>query len=69
MQHCWTPALLQAAVGAKVQGVVTGIQDYGVFVSFYGRLHGLAAAADLGLLPGQAPSDAFQVRVANVFGE
>lgn len=53
--------LSHAEPGAKAHGVVTGIQDYGVFVSFYGGVSGLAATAELGLAPGQKPAEAFSL--------
>ena len=49
------------AGGATTHGVVTGVEPYGVFVSLYGALRGLAGAQDLGLAPGQTPTEAFQV--------
>ena len=50
-----------AVPGSITHGVVTGVNEYGVFVSLYGDLKGLAGLNDLGLLRDQKPSDAFGV--------
>ena len=50
-----------AVPGSVTHGVVTGVNEYGVFVSLYGDLKGLAGLNDLGLLRDQKPSDAFGV--------
>ena len=49
----------EAVPGAVTHGVVTGVNEYGVFVSLYGDLKGLANTNDLGLLRDQKASDAF----------
>lgn len=41
--------------------MVTGVQDFGVFVSFYGGTSGLAHVSECGLAPGQKPPGAFEV--------
>ncbi|KAK9804637.1 hypothetical protein WJX73_002075 [Symbiochloris irregularis] len=48
-------------VGMRSHGMVTGVQEWGVFVGFCGGLAGLAPAAELGLAAGQDPSTAFQI--------
>ena len=53
--------LEEALPGAVTHGVVTGVNEYGVFISLYGDLKGLANVNDLGLLRDQKPSDAFGV--------
>ena len=50
-----------AIPGSVTHGVVTGVNEYGVFVSLYGDLKGLAGTSDLGLLRDQKPTDAFGV--------
>ena len=50
-----------AIPGSVTHGVVTGVNEYGVFVSLYGDLKGLAGTSDLGLLRDQKPMDAFGV--------
>ena len=54
-------SLEDALPGAVTHGVVTGVNEYGVFISLYGDLRGLANVNDLGLLSDQKPSDAFGV--------
>lgn len=44
-----------AKAGTRAYGVVTGIKDYGVFVSFFGGVTGLIRTADLGLKPSEDP--------------
>jgi rRNA biogenesis protein RRP5 len=51
------PAL--ATPGTLAHGTVTGVKPYGVFVSFFGDMKGLAHVSKLGLEGGQTPSDAF----------
>lgn len=53
--------LEEALPGAVTHGVVTGVNEYGVFISLYGDLKGLANVNDLGLLRDQKPTDAFGV--------
>eukprot|EP00798_Chlamydomonas_sp_ICE-L_P000495 gene495-1901_t len=48
-------SMQQAVPGIRVHGVVTGAKSYGVFVSFYGGVLGLARAADIGLEHGKKP--------------
>jgi rRNA biogenesis protein RRP5 len=50
-----------AVAGARAHGTVTGVQDYGVFLSFFGGVSGLASLAECGLPEGQKPRDAFAV--------
>jgi rRNA biogenesis protein RRP5 len=60
-----------SAPGTVTHGYVTGLEPYGVFVSFYGGKKGLARLADLGLAQEQTPHDAFalhQVVKAKVLG-
>lgn len=53
--------LEDAVPGARAHGTVTGVHDYGVFLSFFGGVSGLAPAAECGLPEGQTPGDAFTV--------
>ena len=61
-----------AVIGSKYHGVITGVQSYGVFVSFFGDVSGLVPVAECGLPEGQPLQDAFspgsvvKVRVAGV---
>ncbi|KAL6748175.1 hypothetical protein V8C86DRAFT_1190558 [Haematococcus lacustris] len=51
-----------AAVGAKAHGMVTGIKAYGVFVTFYGGVSGMAHLTQLGLTnPADKPEALFRV--------
>lgn len=50
-----------AVPGAKAHGFVTGVKDYGVFVSFYGGVGGLAPVNELGLTPDQKPQVGLRV--------
>jgi rRNA biogenesis protein RRP5 len=64
-------ATVGTAPGTVTHGYVTGLEHYGVFVSFYGGRKGLARLADLGLAQDQTPNDAFalhQVVKAKVLG-
>lgn len=64
-------ATVGTAPGTVTHGYVTGLEHYGVFVSFYGGCKGLARLADLGLAQDQTPNDAFalhQVVKAKVLG-
>uniref|UniRef100_A0A7S0UUT8 S1 motif domain-containing protein n=1 Tax=Polytomella parva TaxID=51329 RepID=A0A7S0UUT8_9CHLO len=54
-------ALHHAVVGRKFHGVVSGIVDYGVFVTFFGGMKGLAQLRDLGLPTGKHPRDVFTI--------
>lgn len=45
--------------GSRAHGVVTGMQEYGVFLSFFGGVSGLVGAKDCGLPEGQRLGDAF----------
>jgi len=51
----------EALPGVVTHGYITGLESYGVFVSFYGGLKGIARTADLGLAADQTPLDAFQM--------
>eukprot|EP00887_Chlorella_sp_A99_P001742 scaffold19.g1742.t1 len=49
-----------AMPGSRSHGVVTGVQDFGVFVSFYGGVAGLAHVSECGLPIGQKPGQAYE---------
>ncbi|MEW5309980.1 MAG: hypothetical protein WDW38_001818 [Sanguina aurantia] len=51
----------QAEPGVKAHGVITGVTDYGLFVTFFGGMEGLAHRNELGLTPGQKPSELHHV--------
>ena len=53
--------LQDAMPGVRSHGVVTGVQEYGLFISFFGGVSGLAHSLQLGLAPNQTLQDAFQV--------
>ena len=53
--------LQDAEPGIRSHGYITGIKPYGIFVSFFGGMKGLAHTAELPLAPEQAPKDAYQV--------
>ena len=57
--------LQDAMPGVRSHGVVTGIQEYGLFISFFGGVSGLAHASQLGLAREQTPADAFKVCLLN----
>lgn len=44
----------------RTHGWVTGVQEYGVFVSFYDNVRGLIHVSELGLTAGQTPSDVYR---------
>ena len=44
----------------RTHGWVTGVQDYGVFVSLYGNVGGLIHVSELGLAAGQSPRDVYR---------
>ena len=46
-------------MGMRAHGVITGIHEYGVFVSFYNDCSGLAPVDELDLEPGQRPSEVY----------
>ncbi|KAL0048743.1 hypothetical protein WJX82_009925 [Trebouxia sp. C0006] len=50
-----------AEPGVQSHGYITGIKPYGIFVSFFGGMKGLAHTAELPLAPTQAAKDAYQV--------
>ena len=50
-----------AKPGLRSHGYITGIKPYGIFVSFYGGMKGLAHTAELPLAPNQTPKDAYKV--------
>ncbi|KAK9823324.1 hypothetical protein WJX72_001906 [[Myrmecia] bisecta] len=50
-----------AVVGARSHGTVTGVTEVGVFVAFCNGLKGLAHSSELGLAPGQKPTECFEV--------
>ncbi|GAX80532.1 hypothetical protein CEUSTIGMA_g7970.t1 [Chlamydomonas eustigma] len=51
----------QLAPGLRTHGMITGVQDYGVFVSFYGGISGLAHVGELGLPDGVKPAQMYNV--------
>ncbi len=53
--------LQDAEPGIRSHGYITGIKPYGIFVSFFGGMKGLAHTAELPLAPDQTPKDAYQV--------
>lgn len=53
--------LQDAETGVQSHGYITGIKPFGIFVSFFGGMKGLAHTAELPLAPNQAPKDAYQV--------
>ena len=53
--------LQDAEPGLRSYGYITGIKAYGIFVSFYGGVKGLAHTAEVPLGPDQTPKDAYQV--------
>eukprot|EP00850_Spirogloea_muscicola_P013563 SM000092S24531 [mRNA] locus=s92:547777:562774:- [translate_table: standard] len=50
-----------AKEGVVSHGVLTGVKDYGCFVSFYNNVKGLAHRSELGLEADSLPSKAFEV--------
>ena len=48
-------------MGTKSHGTVCGVQNYGVFVAFYGDVKGLVHASELGLEPGESPEAAYHI--------
>lgn len=48
-------------MGARAYGCVNSIRDYGVFVNFFGDMHGLAHVSELGLDPDVMPAEAFSI--------
>lgn len=44
-----------ATPGLKTHGFIVGVKDFGVFVSFYGGMRGLAHVSELDLAEGQKP--------------
>eukprot|EP00850_Spirogloea_muscicola_P009207 SM000051S17567 [mRNA] locus=s51:399348:414396:+ [translate_table: standard] len=50
-----------AKEGVVSHGVLTGVKDYGCFVSFYNNVKGLAHRSELGLDADSLPSKAFEV--------
>ena len=50
-----------AIPGRTTHGIIAGVVDYGVFVTLYGNLKGLAGSQDLGLAEGQSIADAYAV--------
>lgn len=53
--------LQDAEAGLRTYGYITGIKAYGIFVSFFGGMKGLAHTAELPLGPEQTPKEAYQV--------
>ena len=49
-----------AEPGTRTHGWVTGVQEYGVFVSLYNNVRGLIHVSELGLSAGQSPSDVYR---------
>ncbi len=54
-------SLSDVSAGMKSHGVVTGIRDDGIFVTFYNNMSGLIGESQLGLKSSQSPHDAFTV--------
>ena len=54
-------SLQDAEPGLRSYGYITGIKAYGVFISFFGGVKGLAHTAELPLAPDQTPKDAYSV--------
>ena len=54
-----------AQPGARAHGFVTGVQEYGVFVSFCNGVRGLAPTQQLGLEPNQDPTKQFPIGKAS----
>ena len=50
-----------AIPGRTTHGIISGVVNYGVFVTLYGNLKGLAGSQDLGLAKGQSIADAYAV--------
>lgn len=49
-----------AAPGVKAYGMITGVQEYGIFVSFYGGVKGLVRSSECALSEGQKITDAYE---------
>jgi rRNA biogenesis protein RRP5 len=54
-------SLSDVSAGMKSHGVVTGIRDDGIFVTFYNSMSGMIGESQLGLKSSQSPHDAFSV--------
>ena len=54
-------SLEDISVGMKSHGVVTGVRDDGIFVTFYNNMSGMIGESQLGLKSSQSPQDAFSV--------
>ena len=54
-------SLDDVSTGMKSHGVVTGVRDDGIFVTFYNNMSGLVPESQLGLKASQSPHDAFSV--------
>ncbi len=54
-------SLADVSAGMKSHGVVTGIRDDGIFVTFYNSMSGMIGESQLGLKSSQSPRDAFSV--------
>ncbi|KAL4538228.1 hypothetical protein Ndes2526B_g03454 [Nannochloris sp. 'desiccata'] len=50
-----------ALPGVKSHGVITGVQNYGVFITFFNDLSGLVPLVECGLPEGQTPQEAFTI--------
>ncbi len=50
-----------ALPGVKSHGVITGVQKYGVFITFFNDLSGLVPLVECGLPEGQTPQEAFSI--------
>ena len=51
-------SLAQASPGLRAHGVIAGVKDFGLFVTFYGGLSGLLHSSQLGIEEGGKPSEA-----------
>ena len=56
-----------AIPGRTTHGIISGVVNYGVFVTLYGNLKGLAGSQDLGLAEGQSIADA--MRLVKLFND
>ncbi|KAK3250540.1 hypothetical protein CYMTET_40083 [Cymbomonas tetramitiformis] len=60
-QHGLVTSYDDGQPGLVTHGVVTGLEDYGVFVTFYNGVKGIARVADLGLAADQTVKEAFSM--------
>ena len=55
-----------AMPGVRSHGCGDGRPDYGLFISFFGGVSGLAHSSQLGLAPEQSPTEAFKVCLEDI---